>query len=131
MGGGGREGKRDGDSALAGLEHLLCAGGSSHIVVAAGSQDSWREQGKNRDRKRDVKYLVSLSGLCGRWYGISFNLMFVCFIHAAQKWKKNENWKVKICEKEKKHVPATIYINFLDVFNFIMKLSIHKIRFYS
>lgn len=35
-----REGNRDGDSALAGLEHLLLAGGSSHNVVAAGSPDS-------------------------------------------------------------------------------------------
>lgn len=38
-----REGNRDGDSALAGLEHLLLAGGSSHIVVAAGRTETGAE----------------------------------------------------------------------------------------
>lgn len=57
-----REGKRDGDSALAGLKHLLFACDSSHIVVAAGSKASCQEGSKNRE----VKYLISgHSGLCG------------------------------------------------------------------
>lgn len=53
-----REGNRGGYSALAGLKHLVVAGDSSHIIVAAGSQDSFWERGKNRDRNRDVKCVL-------------------------------------------------------------------------
>lgn len=80
-----REGKRDGDSALAGLQHLLRAGGSSHIVVAVGSQAFWREQSKNRDKNKKVMYLISEGSVPSvHWSGVIFNLMIVSFILAGK-----------------------------------------------
>lgn len=89
-----REGKRDGDSALAGLEHLLFACCSSHIVVAAGIQASWQEQSRNREQRTEVKYLISgRSALSGHWSGISFNLTIVSFILAGETGYKHNSFE--------------------------------------